>query len=163
MSMLDPKTSQMFYFTGEKNTAPNCPVELMPNFNPSAGVPSYLGSDKACSRNAIYKIPFFLEWLGPRYMQWSVNAHEARPGHHTQVSSMSFWSGYLTYVGSFRFSSEFSRLYHHDLVLAMQHIIIGIFRGELGELLFNHLILRVEKIQETRWVVLKETKPWLIE
>lgn len=129
MSMLDPKTSQMFYFTGEKNTAPNCPVELMPNFNPSAGVPSYLGSDKACSRNAIYKIPFFLEWLGPRYMQWSVNAHEARPGHHTQVSSMSSWSGYLTHVGSFRFSSEFSRLYHHNLVLAMQHIIIRSLPG----------------------------------
>ena len=87
--MLDPKTSNMFYFTGKKHTAPNCPVELAPNFNPSAGVPSYFGSDRACSRNAKYFIPFFLERPGPRYMQWSVNAHEARPGHHTQVSSCS--------------------------------------------------------------------------
>lgn len=83
--MLDPKTSQMFYFTGKKHTAPNCPVELEPNFNPSAGVPSYYGSDRACSRTSKYRIPFFLERPGPRYMQWSVNAHEARPGHHTQV------------------------------------------------------------------------------
>ena len=75
--MLDPKTSQMFYFTGKNHTTPNCPLEMVPDFNPSAGVPSYRSSDKACSRNAKYFIPFFLE---------SINAHEARPGHHTQVS-----------------------------------------------------------------------------
>ena len=86
--MLDPKTSQMFYFTGKKHTTPNCPLEIVPDFNPSAGVPSYLKSDSKCSRNAKYFIPFFLERPGPRYMQWSVNAHEARPGHHTQVSAI---------------------------------------------------------------------------
>ena len=83
--MLDPKTSQMFYFTGKNHTTPNCPLEMVADFNPSAGVPSYRSSDKACSRNAKYFIPFFLERPGPRYMQWSINAHEARPGHHTQV------------------------------------------------------------------------------
>ena len=83
--MLDPKSTQMFYFTGKKQTTPNYPVELVPNFNPSAGVPSYRNSDRACTRNAEYFIPFFLERPGPRCMQWSVNAHEARPGHHTQV------------------------------------------------------------------------------
>lgn len=86
--MLDPKTSQMFYFTGKKHSTPNCPLEIVPDFNPSAGVPSYLKSDSKCSRNAKYFIPFFLKRPGPRYMQWSVNAHEARPGHHTQVSAI---------------------------------------------------------------------------
>ena len=86
--MLDPKTTQMFYFTGKYHTTPNCPVEMVPDFNPSAGVPSYRSSDKACSKSAKYFIPFFLERPGPRYMQWSVNAHEARPGHHTQVSTL---------------------------------------------------------------------------
>lgn len=86
--MLDPKSTQMFYFTGKKQTTPNCPVELVPNFNPSAGVPSYRNSDRACTKNAKYFIPFFLERPGPRYMQWSVNAHEARPGHHTQVRNL---------------------------------------------------------------------------
>lgn len=86
--MLDPKTSQMFYFTGKKHSTPNCPLEIVPDFNPSAGVASYLKSDSKCSRNAKYFIPFFLERPGPRYMQWSVNAHEARPGHHTQVSAI---------------------------------------------------------------------------
>lgn len=88
MSMLDPKTTQMFYFTGMKQTTPNCPIELVPNFNPSAGVASYRNSDAVCSKNAKYFIPFFLERPGPRYMQWSVNAHEARPGHHTQVQGV---------------------------------------------------------------------------
>ena len=88
MSMLDPKTSQMFYFTGKNHTTPNCPLEMVADFNPSAGVPSYRSSDKACSRNAKYFIPFFLERPGPRYMQWSINAHEARPGHHTQVRTL---------------------------------------------------------------------------
>lgn len=33
-----------------------------------------------------YYIPFFLENMGPIFSEWSVNAHEARPGHHTQAS-----------------------------------------------------------------------------
>lgn len=85
--MLDPKTVDMFYFTGPKHTTPNCPVDLLPDLNPSSGAQSYENSDPQCSRNAIYNIPFFLENLGPRFSEWSVNAHEARPGHHTQVSN----------------------------------------------------------------------------
>ena len=83
--MLDPKTVDMFYFTGPKHTTPNCPIDLVPDLNPSSGAQSYEGSDRFCSRNALYNIPFFLENLGPRFSEWSVNAHEARPGHHTQV------------------------------------------------------------------------------
>ena len=85
MSMLDPQTTDMFYFYGPKHTTPNCPVDLAPNFNPSSGAQSYRSSNKECTRNAYYNIPFFLD-RPKKYEEWSVNAHEARPGHHTQVT-----------------------------------------------------------------------------
>lgn len=85
MSMLDPHTVNMFHFTGPKYTTPNCPVDMAPNFNPSSGAQSYHRSTKDCSDNSYYNIPFFLDRPGPKYEEWSVNAHEARPGHHTQV------------------------------------------------------------------------------
>ena len=75
----------MFYFTGKKHTTPNCPVELHPDLNPSSGAQSYVESNNKCSHGATYHIPFFLNNAGPRFSEWSVNAHEARPGHHTQV------------------------------------------------------------------------------
>ncbi|KAL9986423.1 hypothetical protein ACROYT_G000570 [Oculina patagonica] len=84
MSLLEPKTIPMFYFTGDKATTPTCPVDMRPNFNPSSGVQTYSHSDADCTRSAKYNVPFFLENLGPRFMEWSVNSHEARPGHHTQ-------------------------------------------------------------------------------
>ncbi len=85
MAKLDPKTVDMFYFTGDKHTTPNCPVLLRPNFNPSSGAQSYQSSGPQCSSNCAYNIPFFLKNLGPKFSEYSVNAHEARPGHHTQV------------------------------------------------------------------------------
>ena len=85
MSLLEPKTVDMFYFTGNKQTTPSCPVDMRPNFNPSSGVQSYSRSTKTCSRKSYYRIPFFLDRPGPKYMEWGVNSHEARPGHHTQV------------------------------------------------------------------------------
>lgn len=87
MSMLDPQTTGMFYFSGPKHTTPNCPVDLAPNFNPSSGAQSYRRSNKECTRNAYYNIPFFLD-RPKKYEEWSVNAHEARPGHHTQVQGL---------------------------------------------------------------------------
>ena len=87
MSFMEPKTIPLFYFTGDKATTPTCPVDLRPNLNPSSGAQSYRASTPYCSRSAQYNIPFFLENLGPRYIEWSVNAHEARPGHHTQVNA----------------------------------------------------------------------------
>lgn len=85
MSMLDPKTIKMFHFNGPKHTTPNCPVDMLPDFNPSSGAQSYLRSTKYCSKSSYYRIPFFLS--RPKiYEEWSVNAHEARPGHHTQVT-----------------------------------------------------------------------------
>lgn len=86
--MLDPQTNDMFHFSGLKHTTPNCPIDIAPSFNPSKGAQSYLRSTKDCSRNSHYNIPFFMERPGPKYSEWSVNAHEARPGHHTQVQGL---------------------------------------------------------------------------
>ncbi|XP_015767204.1 PREDICTED: uncharacterized protein LOC107345966 isoform X4 [Acropora digitifera] len=85
MSLLEPKTIPLFYFTGDNATTPTCPVDMRPDLNPSSGAQSYSPSDAICSRSAKYYIPFFLENLGPRFSEWTVTAHETRPGHHTQV------------------------------------------------------------------------------
>ncbi|XP_068740559.1 uncharacterized protein [Montipora capricornis] len=85
LGSLAPKTNHMFYHTGEKQSTPNCPVLLVAKFNPGSGSQSYSSSGKSCSRPSHYKLPFFLKDLGPRYNAISVAAHEARPGHHTQV------------------------------------------------------------------------------
>ena len=89
MSLLSPKTIPLFHFTGDYATTPICPVDMQPNLNPSSGAQSYRSAGSACTRSAKYNLPFFLENLGPRFSEWSVNAHEARPGHHTQVSPSS--------------------------------------------------------------------------
>ena len=94
MSFLDTKTTPFFYFSGGKATTPSCPVEMLPNLNPSIGAQIYTPSDANCSSSAKYYLPFFLENLGPRFSEWTVTAHEARPGHHTQVSfqNLLLWS-----------------------------------------------------------------------
>ena len=86
MATLDPKTIDMFYFTGAYQSTPNCPVLLVPNFNPSSAAPTFQESDSICSKPPVYTIPFFLQRPGPRNEEWTINAHEARPGHYTQVS-----------------------------------------------------------------------------
>ncbi|KAK3733245.1 hypothetical protein QZH41_011089, partial [Actinostola sp. cb2023] len=85
MSLLDGETVNMFYFTGSKHTTPNCPITPVANFNPNMGVPSYRSNVPSCLGPARYQIPFFLSRPGPKFNQMSVNSHEARPGHHTQV------------------------------------------------------------------------------
>ncbi|XP_048577613.1 uncharacterized protein LOC5510429 isoform X2 [Nematostella vectensis] len=84
MSTLAEKTVTMFHFTGKKRTTPSCPVRLEPDFIPVSGAQSYMRSDGTCQSPATYFIPFFLDRPGPKYEEWSINAHEARPGHHTQ-------------------------------------------------------------------------------
>ena len=54
MSFLEPKTVDMFYFTGKQQTTPSCPVQLAPDFNPSTASQSYVNSDAACSHNCRY-------------------------------------------------------------------------------------------------------------
>ena len=85
MSMLAPKFQSVFYYAGEKVTAPNCPVEMLPHYNPSNGAQFYMGSDSRCSRPCYFGLPFFLKDYGPIFQEWSVTGHETRPGHHTQV------------------------------------------------------------------------------
>ena len=88
MSLLAPKTIPLFHFTGDKATTPICPIDMQPNLNPSSGAQSYQSAGADCKQSAKYNLPFFLENLGPRFSEWSVNAHEARPGHHTQVNML---------------------------------------------------------------------------
>lgn len=85
LSDLAPKTNHMFHFTGKNQSTPNCPVQLVANFNPGTGSQSYRSSDKTCTKPAKYRLPFYLKDMGPRYNAISVGAHEGRPGHHTQV------------------------------------------------------------------------------
>ena len=75
----------MFHQTGKMRSTPSCPVQLVANFNPGTGSQSYRASGKSCSRPSHYRLPFYLKDMGPRYNAISVAAHEARPGHHTQV------------------------------------------------------------------------------
>ncbi|KAL9985240.1 hypothetical protein ACROYT_G007617 [Oculina patagonica] len=84
LSSLDAKTTNMFHFTGKHRSTPNCPVQLVANFNPGTGSQSYQSSNKDCTKPSEYRLPFFMKDLGPRYSAVSVAAHEARPGHHTQ-------------------------------------------------------------------------------
>lgn len=86
-SLLDPKTIKMFYFSGAKHTTPNCPIQMYPDFNPSAGA-NFNEAGAQCKKNARYNVPFFSARPGPKYEEWSTNAHEGRPGHHTQVQGL---------------------------------------------------------------------------
>lgn len=85
LATLSPKTNHMFHQTGKMRSTPSCPVQLVANFNPGTGSQSYKASGKSCSRPSHYRLPFYLKDMGPRYNAISVAAHEARPGHHTQV------------------------------------------------------------------------------
>lgn len=85
MGMLYPKINQVFYFTGPKVTVPNCPIEMLPHYNPSNGAQFFMKSDAECSKPTYFGLPFFLKDFGPVFQEWSVTGHEARPGHHTQV------------------------------------------------------------------------------
>lgn len=85
MSMLAPKLIKLFYHTGNKITIPNCPIDMLPSFNPSSGAQFFQSTKAACTTPASFGLPFFLENHGPRFSEWSVTAHEAWPGHHTQI------------------------------------------------------------------------------
>lgn len=45
----------------------------------------YRASNSMCNWPATFFMPFFNDNYGPRYMEIAINAHESRPGHHTQV------------------------------------------------------------------------------
>lgn len=84
MSRLLPKLTDLFYFTGNKTTVPTCPVAMEMSFNPLQPVQSYSTSGSSCQSPSKYKVPFFVDRMGPKYFEFTVNAHEASPGHHLQ-------------------------------------------------------------------------------
>ena len=90
--MHESNTVDFFFHTGKRKTTPSCPVKLRADYNPSSGAQSYWESDFNCTTPSKYFIPFFLENLGPKYSEYTVNAHEARPGHHTQVCDRCFYA-----------------------------------------------------------------------
>ena len=85
MKKISDKLPDLFYHSGERKTVPSCPVSLVPDFNPSAGVPSYIEGDEDCTETGTYFIPFFNDKSGPKHEDTTTNGHEARPGHHLQV------------------------------------------------------------------------------
>ena len=109
MGMLAPKLIPLFYHVGKKITMPNCPIEMLPSFNPSSGAQFFNGAGSACRRPAYYGLPFFLENFGPRFSEWSVTAHEAWPGHHTQIQgrlTLNCLTGLFTLPNARRFYSS---------------------------------------------------------
>ena len=88
MGMLAPKLVPLFHHVGKKNTMPNCPIQVIANFNPSAGVQVFFEPEGTCRRPAYYALPLFLNNYGPKFTQWIMIAHETWPGHHTQLQGM---------------------------------------------------------------------------
>lgn len=85
LSQLEPKLLRMFHWPlGPRKTTPVCPVEVAINFTPSTSAQSYTSSSRSCSQPAWFRMPFFLDRMGPKYSEWTTSAHEARPGHHLQ-------------------------------------------------------------------------------
>ena len=85
LGMLAPKLIEMFYHTGTKITVPNCPLEFRPNFNPSLAAQSFSRSGTGCPEPTYINLPFFVDYYGPKYEEWTILSHEGWPGHHTQI------------------------------------------------------------------------------
>ena len=85
MQKINNELPRFFYYSGARKSVPSCPIKLVPDFNPSAGVPSYIEGDDDCTTLGQYFIPFFNEKSGPKFEDVTTNGHEARPGHHLQV------------------------------------------------------------------------------
>ena len=79
-------------------TLPNCPIEMYPHFNPSQGTMFFEESDEMCSEPTKFKVPFFLNRYGPKFQEWSVVAHETRPGHHSQAQGNSLADLHLQFI-----------------------------------------------------------------
>ncbi|XP_022779081.1 uncharacterized protein LOC111320683 isoform X1 [Stylophora pistillata] len=84
MSRILPKLTGLFYFTGNKTTVPTCPVAMEISFVPLQPVQSYSSSTSSCRTPGKYNVPFFVDRMGPKYFEFTVNALEASPGHHLQ-------------------------------------------------------------------------------
>ena len=85
LCQIEPKLLRMFHWPlGPLKTTPVCPVAIAVNFMPTTSAQSYTSSYRSCNQPAFYRMPFFLDRMGPKYSEWTTSAHEARPGHHLQ-------------------------------------------------------------------------------
>eukprot|EP00111_Clytia_hemisphaerica_P000364 TCONS_00000989-protein len=84
MAMIHPLLNDVFHFTGEKVSVPNCPIEIRPHFNPTFNS-MYEPSDAECTTPTVFALPFFADKYGPKFQEWSIAGHEARPGHNFQI------------------------------------------------------------------------------
>ena len=93
IARIRPKLTSLFYFTGNKTTVPTCPVSMAIRFQPLFSVQSYRTTTSSCKGPALYLLPFFVDRMGPKFLEVAVSAHEANPGHHTQLQGYSehFW------------------------------------------------------------------------
>ena len=101
MSMIYPKIQSMFYFIGPKATAANCPIQMLPHYNPSNGAMFFRPSRGNCTTPSYFGLPFFLKRYGPKFQEWSVTGHESRPGHHTQMQGS--FQALIFFVGDINF------------------------------------------------------------
>merc|ERR1719193_2981357 len=87
MGMIHPQLNKVFHFTGDQASVPSCPIQVVHHYNPSNGA-MFFDKNVDCSKPCQFALPFFLEKYGPKYWEWSVNGHEARPGHGFQYQGM---------------------------------------------------------------------------
>lgn len=98
LSQIEPKLLQMFHWPlGPRKTTPVCPVAIAVNFMPTSSAQTYTTSYRTCKKPAFFRIPFFLDRMGPKYSEWTTSAHEARPGHHLQ--SQGYVENFLDWCG----------------------------------------------------------------
>lgn len=84
MTFLRGKLLKLFYFNGDRRTIPTCPDEPVISFSRYVGVAMHTPSVGDCRRTARYNLPFFVDRMGCKYMEWTTAVHEAVPGHHLQ-------------------------------------------------------------------------------
>ncbi|XP_058966468.2 uncharacterized protein [Pocillopora verrucosa] len=84
MTFLRGKLLKLFYFNGDRRTIPTCPDEPVISFSRYVGVATHTPSVGDCRRAARYNLPFFVDRMGCKYMEWTTAVHEAVPGHHLQ-------------------------------------------------------------------------------
>ena len=80
------KTNQLVLLRGEQNNCSDVPCFHGNEFQ-SLGFRMELlakQSTSTCKGPGKYKVPFFVDRMGPRFMEFTVNAHEASPGHHIE-------------------------------------------------------------------------------
>lgn len=88
MTFLRGKLLKLFYFNGDRRTIPTCPDEPVISFSPYVGVATHTPSVGDCRRTARYNLPFFVDRMGCKYMEWTTAVHEAVPGPSSSIRGL---------------------------------------------------------------------------